>query len=99
QQVAGAIRRIGQGLRHGRTDRSELSSGAKFVAKNVQQNAEAPVFHLFVPRWGQSPVTSLNRGGDGGCIPMLVHRQEDIVPLPREIAPSGGTLLVHREGV
>src|SRR5271165_614752 len=99
QQMAGAICRVGQGLRYRRTNRPELAPGAKFVAKNTQQNAEAPVFHLFVPRRGQSPVTCLDCGCDGGCISMLVHRQENIVALPREVAPAGGTLLVHREGV
>ena len=99
QQLAGAICGILQGLGHRRSDRPKLAAGAQCVLINIQQNGETAVFQLFVPRRRQCTIASLDRGGDRGSIPRLVHRQENIVALPREIAPASGTLLIHCQGV
>ena len=93
--VFGVLKRLGDG----KTNGPKLSSGAKLVAKDTEENTESAVFHVLVPGGRQFRITRLDGGGDGGVVARLIHRKEHITAVTGQISPAGRALFIHGQGV
>jgi hypothetical protein len=94
------VARVRQALGHCRLQRGQLGGVVLTLAEDVEQDVEDPVLGLAVGACRQSFVGALD-GGDL-AIPLLPRRhdgEEHVVAATRYVAPAGGTLLIHRQGV
>ena len=70
------------------------------VAEHIEQHEEQLVLDLGRPRGGQLAVAGLDgRDLAFAVLPGRHGRDEEVVAAPRHVAPSGRTLLVHRDHV
>ena len=94
------VRRVARDLRHGRLHGRELGRVVALVAEYAEQPAEDAVLGLGVPGRGKlGPRLLDGRHLALGLAPGRQQRQEDVIPMARQVAPSRRALLVHRHRV
>src|SRR5207248_1024781 len=69
------------------------------VTEDVEEDAEDLVLGAFVPGRHQIAIAALDGRGQVDDLPRLEDRQEDVVTLPRHVAPAHRLLHVERERV
>ncbi len=97
EQVIRPVARAREDLGHRGLDRLQLGARARLVAEHVDEHAEDLVLGALVPRRLQRAVTALDGRRHLTALPRLEDRQEDVVALPRHVAPARRPLLVHRQ--
>jgi hypothetical protein len=98
-QAVCKIRRVRHDFGNRGFDRAEFSSGARLIAKDIEQDFENLIFLFLIPHRRKALATGFDGSDHRLRITRLEYRQKNIVAMTRQIRPTRRTLLIEGKHV